>query len=58
MISGTVKITREKWEDYRAVQDGGLYNMFDPRARQLSDLTKEEWVYIITNYSQLKEKYQ
>jgi len=51
-------ITKEQWEDYKRIQNYGEYNMLDPRARQLSDiLTKEEWTYIIRNYSQLSEEY-
>ena len=52
-------ITKEQWEDYRRIQNYGEYNMFDPRARQLSDiLTKEEWVYVMSNYTQLHDKYE
>ena len=51
-------ISENKWNQYRRVQDGGLYNMFDPRAKRLTTLTRREWVTIIENYSDLKDKYE
>ena len=52
-----------KFEAYLEVQEIGAYNMFDPRARDLAqefceeEITKEDWIYIIKNYSTLKEQY-
>jgi len=52
------------WFAYRGVQDAGYYNMFDPRARALAnemndlDMTKQQWSFIMTNYSKLKETYE
>ena len=51
-------ISENKWNQYRRVQDGGLYNMFDPRAKRLTTLTRREWVTIMENYSDLKDKYE
>lgn len=53
-----MEITKEQWDEYRYVQDSGLYNMFDPNARTLTDLTSQEWIHIMQNYSELKEKYE
>ena len=53
-----MEISKEDWESYRFVQKSGEYNMFDPRARQLSDLTKDKWIYIIKNYNELKIQYE
>ena len=50
-------ITKEKWKEYVAVQMSGAFNMFDPRAREMTCLTKEEWIYIISNYGELSDKY-
>ena len=36
--------------EYLDVQEVGLYNMFDPNARALSNLSKSEWVHIIADY--------
>ena len=51
------EITKDQFESYVEIQEMGTYNMFDPRARELTDLSKAEWVYIMKNYSELKEKY-
>ena len=53
-----MKITKEQWNKYRDIQISGMYNMFDPNARTMTDLTKQEWIYIIKNYTQLKNKYE
>ena len=53
-------ITAEKFEAYVAVQESGLLNMFDPRARALAnemndlDITKDEWVDMMKNYESYK----
>ena len=36
-----MEITKEQWDEYRSVQDSGAYNMFDPNARAMTDLTKQ-----------------
>ena len=50
-------LTKEKFEEYVDVQKSGYYNMWDPRAREMTSLTEEEWLTIIKNYSKLKEKW-
>jgi len=50
-------ISKEKFEEFVEVQNMGLYNMLDPRARDLTTLTKEEWFYIVKNYEKLEEDY-
>jgi len=57
-MSETVKIDRNQWAEYREVQISGQFNMFDPRARAMTSLSKNEWVHIITNYTELKEKFE
>ena len=52
----TITITPEQFESYVEIQEMGAYNMFDPRARELTDMTKAEWVYIMKNYSELKDR--
>lgn len=57
-------VTKEMWFAYRGVQDAGYYNMFDPRARELAnemndlEMTRQQWVFIMTNYNKLKEAYE
>tara|TARA_R100000458_G_scaffold52544_1_gene54139 strand:- start:299 stop:469 length:171 start_codon:yes stop_codon:yes gene_type:complete len=50
-------ITKEQFKEYLDVQESGLYNMFDPRAREMTSLSKAQWVNIITNYSVYHDKW-
>jgi hypothetical protein len=50
--------TKHQISDYRAyekVRKGGLYNMFSPQARAAAMLTKDEYTFVMKNYSELKE---
>jgi len=52
------KITQEQFEAYVDVQESGVTNMFDVKTvGELSGLEKEQIMTIMTNYGQLKEKY-
>ena len=52
------KITKENFEAYVDVQKSGITNMFDVRMVQsLSGLEKEQIMTIMTNYGELKDKY-
>jgi len=51
----SVQITIEEFNEFEKVRQDGLYNMFDPKARELTDLSKEQWVAIMRDYSKLKE---
>ena len=53
-----MEISAEQFQEYRDVQDSGLYNMFTPQAREMTSLSRDEWIHIIENYSELKEKYE
>ena len=53
-----MEITKEQWDEYRDVQDSGMYNMYDPNARAMTDLSKQEWKHIMKNYSELKTKHE
>ena len=57
-MSDAVKMTESKFSEYRDVQDSGMFNMFDPRAREATTLSRDEWIYILKNYSELKEQYE
>ena len=50
-----VHISKDKFDEYEDVRQSGLYNMFDPRAREMTNLTKEEWVTIMKEYDKLAE---
>ncbi len=53
-----MEISAEQFQEYRDVQNSGEYNMYDPSARSMTSLTKHEWIHIMKNYSELKEKYE
>lgn len=48
---------KEKLLKYEVVRQQGYYNMLDPRARQLTGLSEEDYEYIIRNYTELMQKY-
>ena len=50
-------LSKQKFEEYVAVQKSGLYNMFDPNARALTSLSKEDWIHIISNYDAYSQTY-
>lgn len=45
----------QNFEKYVRVQMGGRYNMFDPRARAATGMDKDEYIFVMENYSALKE---
>ena len=52
-----MEITKEQFEAYVSVQETGMFNMFDPRAREAAGLGKAEYMSIIKNYDKLEDKY-
>ena len=52
-----IQITKDEFLDYETVRRSGFYNMFDSQAREMTDLSKDKWIAIIKNYSELKDKY-
>ena len=50
-----VEVTQEDFLEYKRVQKSGMYNMFDPQARQMTNLSKEQWVKIMQEYKKLNE---
>ena len=57
-MSNDNEVTMDEWIQYRAIQDSGMFNMFDPQAREMTDVSREKWINIIKNYSELKEKFE
>ena len=57
-MSNDNEVTMDEWIQYRAIQDSGMFNMFDPQAREMTDVSLEKWINIIKNYSELKEKFE
>jgi len=52
-MSNFIDITKEKFDEYVTVQKSGMFNMFDPRAREMTTLTKDEWTTIMQEYDKL-----
>lgn len=50
-------ITKEQFKQYLNVQRLGLFNMLSEQARDMTDLTKQEYIYIIKHYTYLKDLY-
>ena len=50
-----VQITKEDFLEYKRVQMSGMFNMFDPRAREMTSLSKDQWLRIIKEYKKLDE---
>ena len=51
----SVQITKDKFQEYKRVQESGAYNMFAPRAREMTELSKAEWVTIMREYEKLNK---
>ena len=51
----SVQITKEDFLEYKRVQMSGMFNMFDPRAREMKSLSKDQWLRIIKEYNKLDE---
>ena len=52
------QVTKEDFLEYLAIQESGMFNMLDPRARQITLISKSDWIYIIKNYSDLKAHFE
>ena len=46
------------WKSYEEVRLDGAYNMFDPRAREAAGLSRDEYLFVMQNYSELKEAFE
>ena len=53
-----MKVSKEQFQEYRQVQDSGMFNMFDPQAREMTSLDRDEWIHILKNYAELKAEYE
>ena len=60
-----VAVSKEKFQAYVTVQESGVTNMFDiKKVIELADkycdveLNREDCLYIMKNYSQLKKEYK
>jgi hypothetical protein len=47
----------ENWKKYEAVRQSGVINMFDARMGcELSGLTRDEYVFCMSNYAALRQE--
>lgn len=46
----------EDWRSYETVRQSGRWNMYDPRAREASGLDREEYLFVLKNYSEIREE--
>ena len=49
----SVQITEKDFKEYKRVQQSGMFNMFDPRAREMTNLSKDQWIRIMKEYDKL-----
>ena len=50
-------VTKEDFQDYESIRKEGLYNMMSPDAIMASGLDRNVYMEILSNYSELKEKF-
>lgn len=43
----------QDWRDYVVVQKEGQFNMFDPRARELTGLDRDAYIFVMSHYDRL-----
>ena len=51
----SVQITKKDFLEYKEVQESREFNMLDPRAREMTSLSKDQWLRIIKEYNKLDE---
>ena len=49
----SISVTAADFLEFKRVQKDGSYNMLDPRAREMTNLSKDEWFTIIREYDKL-----
>ncbi len=45
----------ENWRAYEEVRSEGNWSMWSPQAREATGLSKEDYLYVMKNFSALKE---
>jgi len=51
----SVQITKKDFLEYKRVQKNGAFNMYDPRAREMTNLSKDQWSRIMKEYGKLNK---
>ena len=55
---GELPVSKNKWDEFREVQMSGMFNMFDPQAREGTTLSLNEWLYAMEHYDELSLIYE
>lgn len=50
-----ISITENDFLEFEEVRESGAYNMFDPRAREMTDLSRAQWVTIMRDYDKFND---
>ena len=53
----SMAVTKEDFEDYLEVQKSGMYNMMSQDAIMATGLDEDTYMSIISDYSELKERF-
>ena len=56
-IPSSSEISKDDFDAFEQIRTYGAWNMFDPRAIEASGLDKKVYLNVISEYSELKEKY-
>jgi len=46
------------WKEYENVRASGAFNMWTPQARAETGLTRERYLFVMQNFTALKEAYE
>ena len=44
------------FKSYEMIRESGIYNMLSPQARISSCLSKEDYIFVMNNYEELKKQ--
>lgn len=53
-----MRITKEDFDNYLFVQESGMYNMYDPKARALTNMSMGQWLDIMQNYEKYYKQFK
>jgi hypothetical protein len=56
-----VKFTEQQlnnWRIYEGIRKSGLFNMFDPRAMAMTNMSGQEWTFCMKHFAELKQQAQ
>ena len=46
----------DNWRTYEDVRQEGQFNMLSPQARELTGLSQEEYLFVLKNFSYLRDE--